>query len=156
MSDPLDLQTNFFIVNSPPNRRSLWIQGLPPLIRGIDHLPTPLQRRRKKPPSVPSYFVVHSPPHPSPQHLPYSITMVQPSPLPPLVLLPYMVGLNLPNLSKPINDPISHDPAWPTMETNLPSYIPKFEKQATRDPGNHAMSFHLLMFASSGDIVGAL
>ena len=41
--------------------------------------------------------------------------------------LPFLATLNLPNLSRLTNDPVSQNLAWPTVPTKLPSYIPKFE-----------------------------
>jgi hypothetical protein len=31
--------------------------------------------------------------------------------------LPFLATLNLPNLSKLMNDPVSHDPTWPPVPT---------------------------------------
>jgi hypothetical protein len=63
-----------------------------------------------------------------------------PPPPPPM---PYLVSLNIPDLSKLTNDPILHDPTWPNMPTKLPSDIPKFEGKLGEDPANHVMTFHL-------------
>jgi hypothetical protein len=41
--------------------------------------------------------------------------------------MPYLASLNIPDLTKLMNDPILHDPTWPNMPTKLPSDIPKFE-----------------------------
>jgi hypothetical protein len=57
-------------------------------------------------------------------------TQVQPT-------LPYIVGLNLLNLPKPINDPIQHDVIWPFMQTKYPFDIPKFE-------GGPIQSYHVI------------
>jgi hypothetical protein len=51
--------------------------------------------------------------------------------------------LNLPDLSKLINDPIRHSPDWPPIPTKLPSDIPKFEGKVNEDPNTHIMTFHL-------------
>jgi hypothetical protein len=72
------------------------------------------------------------------------------NPLPPLQM-PYLVSLNIPDLRKLINDPILHDPTWPTMLTKLPSDIPKFEGKAGDDPASHVMTFHL--WCSSNNIM---
>ena len=50
--------------------------------------------------------------------------------------------LNLPDLSRLENDPVSHDSAWPTVPTKLPSDIPKFKGKASEDPGEHVTTFH--------------
>ena len=54
-----------------------------------------------------------------------------------------MVGLNILDLYKLINEPIYHDPSWPNMLDKIPSKIPKFEGKHEYDPKNHFMSFHL-------------
>ena len=54
-----------------------------------------------------------------------------------------MVGLNFPNLSKLINDPITHDTTWPAMKIKLPSYIPKFEGKLGENPVNYVLYLHL-------------
>ena len=41
--------------------------------------------------------------------------------------LPFLATLDLPDLSKLINDPIQHNPFWPTIPVKFPSDIPKFE-----------------------------
>ena len=41
--------------------------------------------------------------------------------------LPFLVTLNLPDLSRLTNDPVAHDPAWPVVHTKLRLDIPKFE-----------------------------
>jgi hypothetical protein len=65
--------------------------------------------------------------------------------------MPYLASLNIHDLSKLTNDPILHDPTWPTMPTKLPSYIPKFEGNAGEDPANHIITFHL--WCSSNNIM---
>jgi len=50
--------------------------------------------------------------------------MVVPNPNP---NLPFMEILNLPDLSKLVNDPIAHYATWMDMPKKLPSYILKFE-----------------------------
>ena len=67
-----------------------------------------------------------------------STGMVTPPPL-----LPFMVGLSLPNFSQLINDPLLHDPNWSTMLIKLPFNIPKFEGNLGEDPTNHVISFHM-------------
>jgi hypothetical protein len=76
--------------------------------------------------------------------------MVGTNPPPPLHI-PYLASLNIPNLSKLKNDPILHEPIWPTMPTKLPSYIPKFEEKVGEYPANHIMTFHL--WCSSNNIM---
>jgi hypothetical protein len=63
--------------------------------------------------------------------------------------MPYLASLNIPDLNKLTNDPILHDPTWPTMPTKLPSDIPKFEGKAGDDPANHVMTFHLWRSSNS-------
>jgi hypothetical protein len=77
-------------------------------------------------------------------------TMVGTNPPPPLHM-PYLASLNIPDLSKLMNDPILHDPTWPAMPTKLPSDILNFEGKAGEDPSNHIMTFHL--WCSSNNIM---
>jgi hypothetical protein len=57
--------------------------------------------------------------------------------------LPFLATLDLPDLSRILNDPIRHSPQWPTMTNKLPSDIPKFDGKVGEDPNNHIMNFHL-------------
>ena len=57
--------------------------------------------------------------------------------------LPFLVTLNLPDLSRLTNDPIAHDLAWMTVPTKLPSDIPKFEGKLGEDLSEHVTTFHL-------------
>jgi hypothetical protein len=63
--------------------------------------------------------------------------------------LPFLATLNLPDLSKLMNDPVSHDPTWPPVPTKLPSDIPKFEGKNGEDPGDHVTTFHLWCSSNS-------
>jgi hypothetical protein len=63
--------------------------------------------------------------------------------------MPYLASLNISDLTKLTNDPISHDTTWPAMPTKLPSDIPKFEGKAGDDPANHVMTFHLWCSSNS-------
>jgi hypothetical protein len=69
-------------------------------------------------------------------------TQIQPT-------LPYMVGLNLPDLTKLLNDVIQHNATLLAMLTKLPSDIPNFEVRARQNPSNHIMSFHLCCSSNS-------
>jgi hypothetical protein len=40
--------------------------------------------------------------------------------------LPFLETLNLPDLTRLLNDPICHDPRWLPILTKLPSDIPRF------------------------------
>jgi hypothetical protein len=77
-------------------------------------------------------------------------TMARTNPLPP-PHIPFLDSLNIPNLNKLTNDPIFHNPTWPTMSTKLPSDIPKFEGKPREYPANHIMTFHL--WCSSNNIM---
>ena len=57
--------------------------------------------------------------------------------------LPFLTTLNLPNLSRLMNDPVSHDLAWPAVPNKLPLDIPKFEGKVREDPSEHVTTFHL-------------
>lgn len=63
--------------------------------------------------------------------------------------IPFMAILNLPDLSKLINDPIRHSSSWPSIPTKLPSDIPKFEGKVNEDPNTHIMTFHLWCSSNS-------
>jgi hypothetical protein len=55
---------------------------------------------------------------------------------------PFLATINLPYLSKLINDPMCHDPSWPPFPTKLPSDIPKFKGNTGEDPSDHVTTFH--------------
>jgi hypothetical protein len=57
--------------------------------------------------------------------------------------LPFLAMLNLPNLSKLMNDLVCHDPTWSPIPTKLPLDIPKFEGKNGGDPSDHVTTFHL-------------
>jgi hypothetical protein len=57
--------------------------------------------------------------------------------------LPFLATLDLPDLSRILNDPIRHSPQWPVIPTKIPSDIPKFDEKVGEDPNNHVMNFHL-------------
>ena len=63
--------------------------------------------------------------------------------------LPFLAMLNLPDLSKLMNDPVSHDPTWPPVPTKLPLDIPKFEGNNGEDLNDHVTTFHLLCSLNS-------
>jgi hypothetical protein len=63
--------------------------------------------------------------------------------------IPFLAMLNLPDLSKLMNDLVSHDPTWPPVPTKLPSDIPKFEGKNGEDPGDHVTTFHLWCSSNS-------
>jgi hypothetical protein len=77
-------------------------------------------------------------------------TMVGTNPPPP-PQMPYLASLNIPDLTKLTNDPILHDPTWPTMPTKLPLDIPKFEGKVGDYLTSHIMTFHL--WCSSNNIM---
>ena len=63
--------------------------------------------------------------------------------------LPFLATLNLPDLLRLTNDPMSHDPTWLEVPTRLPSDIPKFKGKAGEDPGEHVTTFHLWCSSNS-------
>jgi hypothetical protein len=63
--------------------------------------------------------------------------------------LPFLATLNFPCLSKLMNNPVSHDPTWPPVPTNLPLYILKFEGKNGEDHGDHVTTFHLWCSSNS-------
>jgi hypothetical protein len=56
---------------------------------------------------------------------------------------PFLVTLDLPDLSRILNDIILHSPYWSVIPAKLPSDIPKFDIRSGEDPNNHVMTFHL-------------
>jgi hypothetical protein len=64
-------------------------------------------------------------------------------------LSPFSSILNLPNLSRLINDPVHHDMTWPPIPTKIPSDILKFEGKTGEDPGDHITTFHLWFSSNS-------
>jgi hypothetical protein len=62
---------------------------------------------------------------------------------------PFLATLDLPYLSRILNDPIRHSPQWPAIPAKLPSDIPKFDGKAGEDPNNHVMTFHLWCSSNS-------
>ena len=57
--------------------------------------------------------------------------------------------LNLPDLLRLTNDPVSHNLAWLEVPTKLPLDIPKLEGKASEDPGDHVTNFHLWCSSNS-------
>ena len=69
--------------------------------------------------------------------------------LPSQTHLPFFTTLNLPDLSKLINDSVHHDATWPPVPIKLPSDIPKFEGKTGEDVGAHITTFHLWCSSNS-------
>ena len=63
--------------------------------------------------------------------------------------IPFLATLNLPDLSILTNDPVPHNPTWPTVPTKIPSDIPKFEGKASEDPSENVTTFHLWCSSNS-------
>ena len=63
--------------------------------------------------------------------------------------LPFLTTLNLLDLSRLMNDLISHDPAWLTVPNKLPSDISKFEGKAGEDLSENVTTFHLWCSSNS-------
>ena len=63
--------------------------------------------------------------------------------------LHFLEILNLPGLSILMNDPVSHNLAWPAVPNKLPLNIPKFEGKASEDPSEHVTTFHLWFSSNS-------
>ena len=79
----------------------------------------------------------------SPYHFQQNWNTVQP------LKISFLATLNLPDLSKLINDLIRHSLVWPPILTKLPSDIPKFEGNVNEDPNTHIMTFHLWCSSNS-------
>ena len=56
---------------------------------------------------------------------------------------PFLYTLDLPDLSRILNDPILHSPYWTVIPAKLPFDIPKFDSRSGEDPKNHVIKFHL-------------
>jgi hypothetical protein len=63
--------------------------------------------------------------------------------------LPFLATLDLPDLSRILNDPILHSPHRPIISTKLPSDIPKFDGREGEDPNNRVMTFPLWCSSNS-------
>ena len=63
--------------------------------------------------------------------------------------IPFLATLNLPDFSKLMNDPVSHDPTWPPVPTKLSSDIPKFEGKNGEAHGDLVTTFHLCCSSNS-------
>ena len=63
--------------------------------------------------------------------------------------LPFLATLNLPDLSRLMNNLVSHDLSWPAFPNKLPSNISKFEGKAGEDPSEHVTTFHLWCSSNS-------
>jgi hypothetical protein len=63
--------------------------------------------------------------------------------------LPFLATLNMPYLSKLMNDLVHHDSSWPPFPTKLPYDIPWFEGNTGEDPGDHVTIFHLWFSSNS-------
>jgi hypothetical protein len=63
--------------------------------------------------------------------------------------LPFLSTLDLPDLSRLINDTILHSPFWLVIPSKLPYDIPKFDGKSWEDPNNHVMNFQLWCSSNS-------
>jgi hypothetical protein len=63
--------------------------------------------------------------------------------------LPFLATLDLPDLSRILNDHIHHSPQWPFIPAKLPLDIPKFDGKVGEDPNNHVMNFHIWCSSNS-------
>ena len=63
--------------------------------------------------------------------------------------LPFLATFDLAFFSKLINDPIQHDPFWPTILVKLPSCIPNFDGKQAKAPKNNVITFHLWCSSNS-------
>jgi hypothetical protein len=63
--------------------------------------------------------------------------------------LPFLATLDLPDLSRILNDPVFNSPYWHVIPAKLPYDIPKFGSRSGEDPNNHIMNFHLWFSSNS-------
>jgi hypothetical protein len=64
-------------------------------------------------------------------------------------LFPFLEMVDLPDQSRLTNDPISHNPLWPTILGKLLSYISKFDGNLGEDPSTHIITYHLWCSSNS-------
>jgi hypothetical protein len=63
--------------------------------------------------------------------------------------LSFLAMLNIPELSRLMNNPMCHDPTCPPIPINLPSDIPKCKGKNGDDPAYHVTTFHLWCSSNS-------
>jgi hypothetical protein len=63
--------------------------------------------------------------------------------------LVFLATLDLPDLSRILNDPIFHSSYWSVIPAKLPFDIPKFDGRSGENPNNHVMKFHLWCSSNS-------
>jgi hypothetical protein len=63
--------------------------------------------------------------------------------------LPFLATLNLPDLSKLMNEPVCHDPTWPPIPHQASFRYSEFEGKNGEDPGDHVTTFHLWCSSNS-------
>jgi hypothetical protein len=63
--------------------------------------------------------------------------------------LPFLATLDLPDLSRLMNDPILHSPFYLVIPTKLPYKITKFNGKAGEEPNKHVMTFHIWCSSNS-------
>ena len=63
--------------------------------------------------------------------------------------LTFLATLELPDVSKIMNDPILHNPYRPLVPTKVPGDCPKFEGKVGEDPQAHVMTYHLWCSSNS-------
>ena len=63
--------------------------------------------------------------------------------------LPFLATLELPYLSKLMNDPIRHQFAWPPVLVKIPTDIPKFDGKTGEDLANHITTYHMWCVSNS-------
>jgi hypothetical protein len=57
--------------------------------------------------------------------------------------------LELPDLSRLMNDPIVHNPTWSVVPVKIPADIPKFDGKTGEDPTTHITTYHLWCISNS-------
>ena len=63
--------------------------------------------------------------------------------------LPFLATLELPDVSKLMNDPILHNPYWPLVSTKIIDDCIKFDSKSGEDPQVHVMTYHLWCSSNS-------
>jgi len=63
--------------------------------------------------------------------------------------LPFLATLELPDVSRLMNDPLLYSQYWPSIPTKIPIDGPKLEGKSREVPQAHIMTYHLWCFSNS-------
>jgi hypothetical protein len=63
--------------------------------------------------------------------------------------LTFLATLELPNLSRPTNEPIMHNPTCPLVLIKISTDVPKFDGKMGEDPATHITTYHIWCVSNS-------